>query len=131
MSVYLSKLVDSCSNAMKQALADSIEKRQNNFDQMQAIAHGYASNRECSVQGAVYHCLPELWLRKVFPGVISANTNLPDKRLKVHRSKEEISSLPDDSEDIFKKNILDRYMDRPGEPFLNGCYDCVTFLCYA
>ena len=67
MCAYLSKTEDSCSNAMKQALTESIEKRQNNFDQMQAIAHAYASNQECSVQEAVYHCLPELWLRKVFP----------------------------------------------------------------
>ena len=49
MCAYLSKTKDCCSNAMEQALRESIEKRQNNFDQMRAIAHPYASNRECSV----------------------------------------------------------------------------------
>ena len=45
------------------------------------------------------------------------------------RSKEENSCLPDDSED--KKNMLDRYMDRPDESFLNGRYNSVNLLCYA
>ena len=57
---------------MKQTLRKSLEKSQNNFDQMRAIAYAYASNRKCSVQEAVYHCLPELWLRNFFSGVIYA-----------------------------------------------------------
>ena len=32
-------------------------------------------------------------------------------------SQQEISELPDESEDIFKKNMLDRYMDRPDKKF--------------
>ena len=40
---------------------------------MKTIARVYSSNRERSVQEAVFHCLPELWLCKVFPGVIYAN----------------------------------------------------------
>ena len=61
---------------------------------MCAVAHAYASNRECSVQEAVHHCLRELWLRKIFPSVIYANTNLAEKRLKMLQSQEEISQLP-------------------------------------
>ena len=45
--------------------------------------------------------------------MIYANTNLPEKRLKMLRSQEEISQLPDESEDIFKRNMVDRHMDRP------------------
>ena len=119
MCAYLSKTEDSCSNTMKQVLTESIEKRQNNFDQMRAIAHAYASNRECSVQEAVHHCLPELWLRKVFPRVIYAKTNFLEKRFKMLRSKEEIICLPDDNKNIFKNNILDRYMNRPDKSFLD------------
>ena len=33
------------------------------------------------------------------------------------RPQQEISELPDESEDIFKKNMLDRYMDRPDKKF--------------
>ena len=64
---------------MKQALIESIEKRKTNFDQMRAIAQAYGSNRECSVQEAVYNCLPELWLRKVFPGVPNLRKYVPPR----------------------------------------------------
>ena len=97
---------------------------------MCAVTHAYASNRKCSVHEAVYHCLPKLWLRKVFPGVIFANTNLPEKRLQMLRSQEEISQLPDESEDIFKRNMLDRYMDKPDKLFCNGHYAVLNDFCY-
>ena len=71
---------------MKHALREAIEKKQGNYEQMCAAAHAYASNRECSIHEAVYHCLPELQLRKIFPGVIYANANLPEKRLKMLQS---------------------------------------------
>ena len=70
---------------------------------MIAIARAYSSNLACSVQGAVYHCLPELLLRKVFLSVIYANTNVLEKRFRI---------LPDDSNDIFKMNILEKNVDR-------------------
>ena len=43
---------------------------------MPALAHAYVFTGDCSVQEVVYHCLAELRLRKVFPGVNYANTNL-------------------------------------------------------
>ena len=42
--------------AMQYAFRESIEKKQGNYEQICAVAHAYASNRECSVQEAVYHC---------------------------------------------------------------------------
>lgn len=60
-------------------------------------------------------CLPELWLRKVFPGVIYANTNIPENHFKIVGFQKEISELPDESDNIFIKNILDRYVDQPDE----------------
>lgn len=84
-------------------MRESIQKRQNNFEQMRAIADVYISSQECSVQKAVYHCLPELLIRKVFPGVISTNANLPERRFKLPQSKEKINSLWDDSKEVFKK----------------------------
>ena len=116
---------------MKQAFKISIENRENSYEQMKAIAQAYASNWECSVQKAVYQCLPGLWLRKVFPGVIYANTTIPEKRFKVLCSQQEISELPDESEDIFKKNMLDRYMYKPDQMFQNGKFSLVNSSCYA
>ena len=44
---------------------------------MKSVAHAYSSKRECSLQEAVYQVMLELWLRKVFPGVLYAKSNIP------------------------------------------------------
>ena len=113
---------------MKQALKVSIENKCSNYEQMKAIARAYSSNQECFVQEAVYHCLQELWLRKGFPGVIYADTNIPEKRFRVLRSQKETGDLHDNSNDIFKRNMLDRYVDRPDERFSNVV---LNKFCYA
>ena len=71
------------------------------------------SSHQLSVQEAVYIVLPELWLRNCSPGISFINTNLPNNRIRMIKSKEELELLPDNSTDIFKKSIIDRYMDRP------------------
>ena len=57
----------------------------------------------------------ELWLRKIFP--IFLNSNLPDKRYKVFKKKNETDVLPDDNTDLFQRNRLVRYLDRPSKSF--------------
>ena len=106
MHAYLSKSENTYSNAMKQALKASIKNKCSDYEQMKAISRAYSSNWERSVQEAVYHCLPELWLQKVFPGVIYANTNIPEKQFRVLQSQKEISDLPDNGNDILKKICL-------------------------
>lgn len=92
---------------MQIALKEAVENRFSNFEQMRKIANAYTNKCKCSVQEAVYHIAPDLWLRKVFPGVLFANSNLPDKRFKVCLSQEEIEVLSPDSTDVFKRNMLD------------------------
>ena len=73
-----------------------------------------AYSRQLSVQEAVYNVLPELWLRKCSPGISFINTNLPNNRISMIKSKEELELLPDNSAGIFNKSIIiDRYMDPP------------------
>ena len=50
---------------------------------MKLIAHSYINRRECSVQECVYHVLSVQWLRKTFPEVIFANSNVPEKQFRV------------------------------------------------
>ena len=38
------------------------------------------------MQEVAYHCLQELWLENVFPGVIYANANIPKKHFRVLQS---------------------------------------------
>ena len=75
--------------------------------------------------------MPELWLRKTFPGVIFANSNLPEQRFRIFRSKEEIDELPEDSVDVFKRSIFERYLDRPNCTFSSGKFRILDSFCYA
>ena len=50
----------------------------NFLERMKELTLVFLSHRQCSVQEAVYQVMPELWLRKCFPGVIFANTNMPE-----------------------------------------------------
>eukprot|EP00111_Clytia_hemisphaerica_P012052 TCONS_00035416-protein len=47
----------------------------------------------------------------------------PDQRYRIFKSKEEIEELPEDSDDLFKRNMLNRYIDRPNTGQFNTmCY---------
>ena len=72
-------------------------------DAMKKIAY----SRQLSVQEAVYNVLPELWLRKCSPGISFINTNLPNNRIRMIKSKKELDLLPDH---IFKKSITDTWI---------------------
>ena len=125
MCAYFSKSEDETSEAMKQAAKEALSSNKTNIQQMKSIARAYNTKRECSVQEAVYLLMPELWLRKTFPGVVFANSNLPENRFRICRSREEIIELPEDSVDIFKRNMIDRYIDRPSCTFSNGKYSAL------
>ena len=70
MCAYFSKSEDESSEAMQQAAKEASKLNLNAFEQMKSISKAYSTKRECSVQEAVYHVMPELWLRKTLPGVI-------------------------------------------------------------
>ena len=55
---------------MKQAFKKSLEKDARSYEQMKSVNHAYSSKRECSLQEAKYQAMLQLWLRKVFPGVL-------------------------------------------------------------
>ena len=129
MCSYFSKSETESSLAMKKAVEES---RDLEFkDRMKKIAIAFLSHRQCSVQEAAYQLLPELWLRKTFPVVTFANTNLPEKRFKMCKSQKELQGLPDDSVEVLKKNNLDRYMERPDATFKKGKYAVLEEFCYA
>ena len=72
---YFSKSEDKCSFVMRQAASEAFDSKLDQFNAMKNILKPYTSNRECSVQEAVYHILQKLHLRRVFPGVQLVNTN--------------------------------------------------------
>lgn len=120
MCSYFSKSENESSLAMKKTAEES--ENLNLPDRMRKLALAFLSHRQYSLQEAVYQVLLELWLRKCFPGIVFANTNLPDKRYRVCKSQEELEELPKDSTDVFKRNMLDRYIDRPNANIKGGQY---------
>ena len=131
MCAYLSKCEDEFSQAMSQAVKDAFEQNLDNYQQMKSVASAYVNKRECSIQEFVYHILAGQWLRKIFPGVIFANSNLPEKRYRICRDEKDISELPEDSTNIFKRNMIDRYIDRPSVTFSIGKYAILDSFCFA
>ena len=131
MCAYFSKSEDESTEAMQQAAKEARDMNKNNYEEMKSVSRAYANKREVSVQEAVYHVMPELWLRKTFPKVSFANSNLPENRYRMCKSKEEIDELPEDSQDVFKRNMIDRYIDRPNLTFKNGKYSIMDGLCFA
>ena len=131
MSVHLSKSENECSVAMNQAVRDAFKKELNTYEQMKSVANAYINKRECSIQECVYHILPGQWLRKTFPGVIFANSNIPEKRFRLCLAEHEISELPEDSKKIFKQNMVDRYIDRPNSTSSSGKFAVLDAFCFA
>ena len=68
--------------------------------------------------------LPELHLRKIVPGVCFANSNIPEKRIKILKSETELNMLQGHSTDVFKRNNVDCYINRPNKFFCHGDSFC-------
>ena len=85
--------------------------------------------------------MPELWLTERCPASVFVDTNLPltnlpfvdtnlpYQRLRIRKSDDEIGQLDDDSTEIFKSNVTERYCDRPNSTFINGKFETVNNIC--
>ena len=80
---------------------------------MKKIGAVFLSGSEAGSQECVYRCMPELWLRKVFPRTVCVFTDFREKRVRVAKSKPELNELHDDSADIHKSNMIERYVIQP------------------
>ena len=107
---------------MKQAAKEAFENNVHHHGTIKTMARAYLSNRECSVQEAVYHILPELKLRRIFPVVCFVNTCIPEEKVQVLLPEKKLSKLPDISPNIFKRTNVDRYMERPSPTFCNTVF---------
>ena len=59
------------------------------------------------------------------------NTNLPEERVQALLPEKELSELPDDSPNIFKRSSIDCYMERRSATFRNGKHCVPNDFCYA
>ena len=94
-------------SAMKQVAKEAFDNNMHHNDTMKIIPKAYLSNRECSVQEAAYHILPELTLRRTFSAVCFVNTNHPQERVQVLIPEKKLSKLSEDSPNTFKKSNVE------------------------
>ena len=125
MCSYLSKSGDESSEAMKQAAREVNESGKPVCERMKSVTRAYRTHREISVKEAITIALPELWLRKICPTVVFANSNLLEKRYRICCSEVEILNKTENSKDLFKRNMLDRYIDRSDKIFRQGKYQLI------
>ena len=84
---YFTKCETECSQAILSAAKEAKASNLNIRDTLRKIGAVFLSTREESSQECVYvRCMPELWLRKVFPKTVFVSTNLPEKRVGVSKS---------------------------------------------
>ena len=110
---YFTKDETECSQAIVNAAKEAKSSNMNVRDGVKKIGAAFLSTREVSSQECVYRCMPELWLRKIFPKTIFVSTDLPERRVCVTKTQHELDELDDDSTDIYKSNIIERYSLRP------------------
>ena len=97
---------------MHEAAKEVFKQKLNIEDSLKKLGATFLSARKVSAQECVYRCMPELWLRKMFPGTILVNTDLPENRLKMIFKKQDLEQLDEQSTDIFQRNLIDSYTDR-------------------
>ena len=110
---YFTKDETECSQAIVSAAKEAKASNLTIRESLRKIGAAFLSTREVSAQECVYRCMPELWLRKVFPKTVFVSTALPEKRVRVAKSQQELNELDDDSTDVYKSNIIERYSIRP------------------
>ena len=64
---------------MKKTAKEAYGNNMHHHDTMRTISKAYLNSRECPVQEAVCHILPELKLKRIFPAVYFVNTSLPEE----------------------------------------------------
>lgn len=131
MCSYFSKSESESSQALIQASKEIQSMKLRTREAMYKLASAYATSRQMSLQEAVVFSLPELWLRKCFPRTIFVNTNIPTERIRLCKPKALLNELDSESTDIYAKNMIDRYMDRPDSNFCSGRYASVDDMCLA
>ena len=74
----MSKGETHCSEAIRVAAKETKKDSLDLKESFKKIGTAFLSSREVSSQECVYRCLPELWLRKTFPGTVFINMALPE-----------------------------------------------------
>lgn len=133
VSISLAKSKTKTFQALIQNLKESKQFKLIAKEAICKFAPPFATSRQISSQELVWYCFPELWKRKGFPRNIFVNKNIQSqsKRVKLCKSEKEIMELDPKSTDIFKCNMIERYIYWPETMFQIGCCVIVDRICLA
>lgn len=87
---YFSKDETECSQAISNAAKEATNSNLNVQESLRKIGAAFLSTREVSAQECVYRCMPELWLRNIFPKTLFVNTEFPQNRLRIPKSQDDL-----------------------------------------
>jgi hypothetical protein len=109
---YISKGQTGMSELLRKTCEEAKQTGSDIRSQVRAIGNKFTRHSEMSAQEAVYLTL-QLPLRRCSRSFIFINTSPPEERPFILKSEEQLTKLPDDSEDIAAENIISRYTQRP------------------
>ena len=116
--MYIASYVMKAEKGMSEMLKQAAKEMESEAirTKLRKLGSVFLNNRELSAQEATYRAL-SLPLRKFSRQVIFINTDEEAKRVRLLLPLQALANKEDEDEDIFCKNILDRYPKRP--PVMN------------
>ncbi|KAL9957973.1 hypothetical protein ACROYT_G034933 [Oculina patagonica] len=121
---YISKAQRGMSELLRKACEEAREGNLGIKQQVRDIGNKFLNSVEVSAQEAVYIVL-QLPMRRSSREVVFVNTSLPDQRVCLLKSIDDIQQLEDESEDIESGGLIKRYTKRP------SCLENVTLADWA
>ncbi len=121
---YISKAQRGMSELLRKACEEAREGNLGIKQQVRDIGNKFLNSVEISAQEAVYIVL-QLPMRRSSREVVFINTALPDERVCLLKSIDDIQQLEDESEDIESGGLIKRYTKRP------SCLENVTLADWA
>ena len=111
---YIGKAQRGMSKLLKDALLHYKAGDTTIRERLRGIANKFQNCSEVSAQEVSYHLL-SLPLSKCSRANVYINTNPPDKRVRILKSKPILQGMEHDSEDILQSGLIEHYMQRPDE----------------
>ncbi|XP_046974744.1 uncharacterized protein LOC124541014 [Vanessa cardui] len=113
---YINKTDRGMSNLLRAAVEEAKNGNANIKESLRAISKVFLNSSEISAQEAIY-CLAGLPLSRASEADIYINTGHPNERVGILKPMETLKSLNASSTDIFQKNLLDHYINRPQDDY--------------
>ncbi|XP_043472427.1 uncharacterized protein LOC122505072 [Leptopilina heterotoma] len=115
-SIYIVDYINKADRGMSKLLRSAVdEAKQGNKgvkEVLRVVSNAFLNSSEISAQEAVY-CLAGLPLSRSSETEIFINTSHPSQRVHILKGRKYLEKLDSFSTDIFEKNLIDHYANRP------------------